>query len=120
MIAGLVGGMVGAVGAQGMQTEAMGMMAAPTGNTVPGWVTMLGRFSWPLMMVSVILLIASFWRTRPLSKTVAYFGVGLLVINQFHMTPWLFLPAMAALVAAFVLAGGWSRLGFAMGTDRRS
>ncbi len=121
MLASLVGGVIGAVGAQGMQTEAMGMgMTTSTGSAIPGWVVMLGRFSWPLLILSVLLLIISFWRTRTLSRTVAYIGVGLLILNQLNMTLWLFLPAMAALVLAFLLAGGSPRLAVGAGIARRN
>ena len=121
MIASLVGGVIGAVGAQGMQAGAMGMgMRTATASTVPGWVAVLGRFSWPLLILSVLLLISSFWRTRPLARTVAYIGVGLLIINQLNMTPWLFLPAMAALVLAFLLASGSPRLVGGTWTTRRN
>lgn len=116
MLAALVGGVAGAVGAQGMGAGAVGMVG-PAGG-VPGWAAVLGQLSWPLLVVSVVLLVASFWRTRPLPRAVAYLGVALLVVNQFGMTPWLLLPALALVLVAFLLAAAPRRAGAPTGGAR--
>ena len=111
MLAALFGGAAAAAGSQGM-----GMMASTMGSAMgsatgggmtagtAGWVATLGSLSWPLLIVSVGLLLWSFARTAPRARAVAYAGVGLLVVNQLAMTPWLFLPALALLAIAFALA----------------
>lgn len=108
MLVGMLGGVAGAVSAQGMSVSAA-MMTGPVAGTGVGatpvsWVAWLGRLSWPLLVVSILLLLVSFWRARPPARAVAYAGVALLVVNQFGMTPWLFLPALILVLTGFVLA----------------
>ena len=107
MLAALVGGAAAAAGSQGMGMMGSAMGSATGGGMTAGtagWVTALGNLSWPLLIVSVGLLLWSFARTAPRARVVAYAGVGLLVVNQLAMTPWLFLPALALLAIAFALA----------------
>ncbi len=103
MLAALFGGAAAAAGSQGMGMMASSMGGGMTAGTA-GWVTALGNLSWPLLIVSVALLVWSFARTAARARAVAYAGVGLLVVNQLAMTPWLFLPALALLAIAFALA----------------
>ena len=102
MLAALIGGAAGALGAQAHGMGGMG--ATTTAASVPGWVAVLGRWSWPLLVVSAVLLVASFWRTPPLPRAVAYAGVVLLIANQFSMNTWLLLPSVGLLLVAFLLA----------------
>ena len=106
MLATFVAGLSGAAGA-GAAAAASGMgmgMVAGTGPVVPGWVTALGSVSWPLLLVSAALLVASFWRTPPRPRAVAYLGVAVLLANQLHMRTWLFFPGMALVGAGFAMA----------------
>ena len=103
MLFALAAGSAGVAGAQAMAMVPMSMGAAMT----PGWVTALGMWSWPLLVVSGALLLWSFWRASPVSRALAYIAVALLVVNRLDMTPWLFFPAMALLAGAFVLS--WAR-----------
>lgn len=98
MLFALLAGTAGATGAQAMNSTMM------MGTPVPSWVTALGSVSWPLLILSVALLVWSFWRTPAAVRIVAYFGVLMLVVNQFSMRPWLFFPALALLAAGFALA----------------
>lgn len=98
MLFALVAGVAGATAAQGMAMTMSGPMGAQ-----PVWVTDLGTVSWPLLLVSAGLLVWSFARTAPRARAVAYVGVAGLIINQLNMTPWVFFPAMALVVAGFWL-----------------
>jgi hypothetical protein len=103
MLFALAAGGAGAAGAQAMAMVPMSMGTAMT----PGWVTALGMWSWPLLFVSVALLVWSFWRASPVSRGLAYIAVALLIVNRLDMTPWLFFPAMALLAGALALS--WAR-----------
>ncbi len=94
MLFALITGAAGVTSAQAMAMPAM----------APGWVTALGTVSWPLLLVSVALLVWSFWRTSALPRTVAYIATAGLVINQLHMTPWIFGPSMLLLLVAFAVS----------------
>ena len=89
-------GTAGAVGTQGVQ---MGM-AGGTAMT-PGWVAALGAASWPLVLLSIGLLVWSLWRAPLLARALGYAGTALLLANQFYMRLWLFLPALLLVLAGF-------------------
>jgi hypothetical protein len=117
MLAAFAAGLSGAAGAgaaaaAGGMAAGMGMApAVGAAPAVPGWVSALGSLSWPLLLGSAALLVASFWRTPPLPRAVAYAGVAVLLANQMHMRGWLFFPGMALEGAAFALAWAGRRHG---------
>ncbi len=81
------------------------MMAMPlAGAVTPAWVQALGTASWPLLAASVLLLGWSFWRAAALPRGLAYLAAAALIANRLHMTPWIFFPSMALLVAGFALS----------------
>lgn len=100
-------GAAGAAGAQaaGVMGRGMGMAAAGT------WSMLLQDLSWPLLAVSVVLLLWSFRRAQLPARLAAYAGVAVLVINRLHMTLWFFLPALALVALGFVLDWSAARAG---------
>ncbi len=112
MLFAAVAGTAGSVGAQGVRLV-MGGMAGGMRPMVPGWVVWLGAASWPLLLLSTGLLLWSLWRAPGMGRLLAYGGVALLLINQFHMRLWLFIPALLLLfggfAASFLLSGRSAR-----------
>jgi hypothetical protein len=102
MLAALVGGAAGSAASNVMMGSTM--MASASHPVEAGWLVLLGRLSWPLLLVSVGLIIWSFRRTAPLPRALAYLSVALLVVNRLDMSLWWFVPAMAVLAAAFVVS----------------
>lgn len=88
MLFALLAGTLGATGAQAMGSSMMTTQGMMTNSfQKPAWVAYLGMASWPLLIVSVALLIWSFWRTAPFPRSVAYAGVFMLIVNEFYMRP---------------------------------
>ncbi len=106
MLAALIGGAAGSAAANVGST----MMMAPVSHpTEAGWLVLLGRLSWPLLLVSIGLIVWSFWRTARLARALSFVSVALLVVNRLDMSIWWFLPAMAVLAAAFLTSALASR-----------
>lgn len=110
--------LVGAAGAAGAQAMAMTTGMTANGVMLPGWVQDLGSLSWPLFLLSAALLVWSFWRSRAAVRALAYAGVAVLLINQTHMTLWLFFPGLALVAAAFGLAFAAGRVAAGGGAGR--
>ncbi len=59
-----------------------------------------------ILAVSVVLMIWAVWSLSRVVKVLAGLGMVLLVVNEIHMTPAVFLPALALVLAGN--AWGWA------------
>lgn len=103
LFAGLFG--ASAMGA-GMAGHSMsGMAASASSSSGSGWLTAMSQFSWPILVISVILLAWGAWHASGTVKWLVGAGMVVLVMDEILMKAlhvmvlWLYVPAVLLLIA---------------------